>query len=99
MTIAVEIVYALPLEQKVIQIELEEGATVDDAVKRSGLLEQHPELDTAGWPLGIWGRAVMRSQILRDRDRIEIYRPLTADPKQVRRKRAEAERKGRLRTR
>lgn len=97
MKITVEIVFALPREQKVVRIELDDDATVEEAVKRSGLLEQYPELDTAGWPLGVWGRAVARSQVLRDRDRIEIYRPLIADPKQVRRKRAEAERKRRLR--
>ena len=69
------------------------GATVEDALAASGIFARHPELDGTTCGLGIWGRAVTVSQTLRDRDRIEIYRPLLADPKQVRRTRAERERK------
>lgn len=93
MKIAVEVIYAMPRAQTVIQLDLEEGATVEDALKLSGILAQHPELDPATCRLGIWGRAAIRSQRLRHRDRVEIYRPLIADPKLVRRKRAEGERK------
>ncbi|HEX7811455.1 MAG TPA: RnfH family protein [Burkholderiales bacterium] len=93
MKIAVEVVYAMPQAQTVVQLELEEGATVEDALKLSGILAQHPEMHPATCRLGIWGRAVARSQPLRHRDRIEVYRPLVADPKLVRQKRAERERK------
>ncbi len=93
MKISVEIVYAVPLAQTVVELNLEGGSTVEDAVTASGILDRHPELDLASCRLGIWGRVVPRSQILKPRDRVEIYRPLTADPKQVRRRRAEAERK------
>jgi len=91
--LAVEVVYAMPRTQTVIQLEVQEGATVGDALGISGIFARHPELDAATCSLGIWGRAATRSQALRDRDRIEIYRPLLADPKQVRRNRAERERK------
>jgi uncharacterized protein len=95
MTIRVEVVYALPLSQTVITLELEPGARVEDALAASDVFRRHPELEAAHCPVGIWGRVVERTQVLRDRDRIEVYRPLTADPKQVRRKRAEQERKRR----
>lgn len=93
MRIAVEVVYALPQAQTVIELSLEEGATVEDALRASGILERHPQLDPASCRLGVWGRAAARSQILKNRDRVEIYRPLLADPKQVRRRRAQRERR------
>jgi len=93
MKLAVEVVYAMPLAQTIIRVELEQGATIEDALAASGIFARHPELDAGTCRLGIWGRAVTVSQPLRDRDRIEIYRPLLADPKQVRRTRAEKERK------
>ena len=93
MRIAVEIVYALPLAQTLVELNVEAGSTVEQAVTDSGILDQHPELDLASCRLGIWGRSARRSQILKHRDRVEIYRPLTADPKQVRRRQAEVERK------
>ena len=95
MKIAIEIVYAMPQVQIVVGLDLEEGSTVEDALKASGILDRHPELDPVSCRLGIWGRVAARSQILKPRDRVEIYRPLVADPKQVRRKRAERERKRR----
>lgn len=93
MKIAVEVVYAMQQAQTVVELSLEQGATVEDALRASGILEQHPQLDPASCRLGIWGRMVARSQILKHRDRIEIYRPLLADPKQARRRRAERERR------
>jgi len=93
MKIAVEVVYAIPQAQTVIELSLEKGATVEDALRASGILELHPQLDPVSCRLGIWGRVASRSQILSHRDRIEIYRPLLADPKQARRRRAERERK------
>lgn len=95
MRIEVEVVYAKAQVQTVIGISLEEGATVEDALRASGILEQHPELDPSSCRLGIWGRAAARSHVVKHLDRVEIYRPLVADPKQVRRSRAEGERKRR----
>lgn len=93
MRIEVEVVYALAQAQMVIRISLEEGATVEDALRASGVLERHPELDPASCRLGIWGRAAAVSHVLKHLDRVEIYRPLVADPKQVRRSRADGERR------
>jgi len=95
MTLTVEVVYATPQVQTIVEVRLEQGATVEDALSESGIRTQHPEIDTDACRVGIWGRVAARSQILRDRDRVEIYRPLLADPKQIRRRRAEGERKPR----
>ena len=84
--IAVEIVYALPDRQVLRRILLPDGSTVEDAILLSGLRAVFPEMDTTH--VGIHGEPVPVTTILRDRDRIEIYRPLQADPKEVRRKRA-----------
>lgn len=93
MKVAVEVVYAEASGQTVIRIDMDEGATIDDALAASGIFARHPDLDPGKCTLGIWGRAALRSQPLRDRDRVEIYRPLLADPKEVRRARAQRERK------
>ena len=87
MSIRVEVVYALAQEQAIVPLQLEEGATVADALAASGLLDRYRELDE-GARVGVWGRVAPRSHVLRDGDRVEIYRPLQADPKQVRRVRA-----------
>ncbi len=84
--IAVEIVYALPDRQVLLRILLPDGSTVEDAIRVSGLRAAFPEMDTTR--AGIHGELVPGTTILRDRDRVEIYRPLQADPKEVRRMRA-----------
>jgi uncharacterized protein len=87
--IDVEIVYALRHEQKVARLTLEEGATLRQAVEHSGLRVAHPEIDIDGAnKVGIWGKLSKADTVLRDRDRVEIYRPLIADPKEVRKQRA-----------
>jgi len=87
--IHVEVVYALKDAQKVVQLSLEEGATVQAAVEKSGLLKEYPEIDLGGKnKVGIWNKLAKVDASLRDKDRIEIYRPLIADPKEVRRQRA-----------
>jgi uncharacterized protein len=63
---------------------LPEGATVADALRASGLLQRHPGLDTNA-PLGVWGALVAPGALLRERDRVEVYRPLQVDPKEARR--------------
>lgn len=88
--IAVEIAYALPAAQVLRKLELDAGATVEDVIRRSGLLEEFPEIDLAVNKVGIFSKLVKLDEVVRDRDRVEIYRPLIADPKEVRRKRAEA---------
>ena len=83
----VEVVYALPEEQILIELEVEEGTTVQEAIERSGILARFPQIDPECVPLGIFGRLVTRGAPLRDGDRVEIYRPLIIDPKEARRKR------------
>ena len=87
--ISVEVVYALPMEQPLLRVQLDDGATVEDAIRVSGLLEAFPEIDLAKNKVGIFSKLVKLDEKVRDRDRVEIYRPLIADPKEVRRKRAE----------
>lgn len=89
MSLNVEVVYALPAEQALLKVQLAEGATVEDAVRASGVLEAFPEIDLAHNKVGIFSKLVKLDEPVRDRDRVEIYRPLIADPKEVRRKRAE----------
>jgi uncharacterized protein len=88
MKIRVDVVSALPMFARVVRLELEEGATVADALAASGMFAAAPEIDAVGLDVGIWGRRVLPTDRLHDRDRVEIYRPLTADPKTARRKRA-----------
>lgn len=87
--IHVEVIYALPHAQALIPLQMPEGATLEQAVRQSGLLEKYPEIDLASAKLGIWNKASELAAVLREKDRVEIYRPLIADPKEVRRKRAE----------
>lgn len=88
--IHVEVVYALPDRQPLLKVELPEGSTVDAAIRASGVLEAFPEIDLARNKVGIFGKLAKLDEPVRDKDRVEIYRPLIADPKEVRRKRAEA---------
>ena len=84
----VEVVYALPQRQTRVTVELPAGATLRDAILRSGLLAQHPELDPATIKAGVFGRLLPLERPLADGERVEIYRPLQADPKAARRARA-----------
>lgn len=88
-TINVEVVYALPHEQRLLRVRLAEGAAVEDAIRQSGVLDAFPDIDLAKNKIGIFSKLVKLDEKLRDKDRVEIYRPLIADPKEVRRKRAE----------
>lgn len=87
--IRVEVIYALPAQQEIISLTVPEGTCVQDAIEQSGVLAKHPEIDLKKNKLGIFAKLSKPDTILRDRDRIEIYRPLIADPKQVRKQRAE----------
>lgn len=87
----IEITYALPDRQELVTIDLPEGSTVMQAVEASGLLQKYPEIDPGGVnKLGVFAKLAKADTVLRDRDRVEIYRPLIADPKEVRRQKAAA---------
>lgn len=87
--ISVEVVYALPQKQYLQQVRLEEGATVEQAIIASGLTRLRTDIDLSKNKVGIWSRPVKLQDEVRDGDRVEIYRPLIADPKALRRQRAE----------
>ncbi|EJH30972.1 protein rnfH [Vibrio cholerae O1 str. EM-1546] len=87
--IHVEVVYALPHEQRVLKLVVEQSATVEEIIRTSGILQMYPEIDLTVNKVGIFSRNVKLDARVRDKDRIEIYRPLLADPKEIRRKRAE----------
>jgi len=86
--VRVEVIYATPDRQARFPVELQEGATVADAIRTSGVLEAFPEIDLTANRVGIYASPVGLQRALRDGDRIEVYRPLTADPKEARRRRS-----------
>jgi putative ubiquitin-RnfH superfamily antitoxin RatB of RatAB toxin-antitoxin module len=86
--IEVELIYALPQAQIVQTLRVPAGATVAQAIEQSGILLRCPEITAQALPVGIFGKRVETKHVLREFDRIEIYRPLIADPKQARRARA-----------
>ena len=92
-TINIEVVYALPQEQIIFPVNLEQGATVQEGIEASGVLSEYPLIDLKENKVGIFGKLTKLANTLRDKDRIEIYRQLIADPKEVRRARAAAGKK------
>jgi len=89
----VEVAYALPDSQAIVTLEVEPRSTIEDAIIESGILETFPEIDLKKNKVGIFGKLSKLGQALRPGDRIEIYRPLIADPKEVRRQRAAQDKK------
>lgn len=87
-TIQVEVAYARPERQDVVPLKLPVGATLQQAVEASGLPAKYPEIDPLKGKFGIFSKLARPDTALRDRDRVEIYRPLIADPKEVRKQRA-----------
>lgn len=87
--ITVEVVYALPEKQYVRQVTLAEGSSVEEVIRASGLLELRHDIDLTQNKIGIYSRPVKLQDEVNDGDRVEIYRPLLADPKELRRQRAE----------
>ena len=85
--IAVEVVYARSDQQIIVELMLPAGATVAEAIVQSGITVRFPEIDVTRNKIGIYGKVVDTHTTLRDRDRVEIYRPLVVDPKEARRKR------------
>lgn len=92
-SIAVEVIYALPHEQRILHVELPQAATVRSAIESSGVLNQYPQINLNSAKVGVFGRIVALDSTLRAGDRVEIYRELTADPKVVRRERVAKKRK------
>lgn len=86
--IQIEVVYARAERQDVIPLQLPAGTTLQQAVEQSGLPAKYPEIDPAKGKFGIYSKLAKPDTVLRDRDRVEIYRPLIADPKEVRKQRA-----------
>ncbi|WP_306603526.1 RnfH family protein [Azonexus sp.] len=86
--IAVEVCYPLPDKQEQIRIQLPAGSSLQQALETSGLLTKYPEIDLKKNKFGIWNKLSKPDAVLRDFDRVEIYRPLIADPKEVRKQRA-----------
>ena len=84
----VEVAYARPESQVIIPLYVEEGTTIEQAIQQSGVLDSFPEIDLSVNKVGIFGKLSKLEQVLREKDRVEIYRKLIADPKEVRKKRA-----------
>ena len=86
-TIKVEVAYALPDRQELLALSVPEGTTVEAAIRLSGLLEQYPDIDLGGEnKVGIFGKLCKLDLVMQDGDRAEVYRPLIADPREVRRR-------------
>ena len=84
----VEVAYALPDKQSLISLEVEEGTTIKEAIEASGVLDTYDQIDLTRDKVGIFSKFARLDTVLREKDRIEIYRPLIADPKKVRKERA-----------
>ena len=86
----VEVAYALPDKQSLVSLEVEKGTTLKEAVEASGILDSFEQIDLTKDRVGIFSKFATLDTVLREKDRVEIYRPLIADPKQVRKERAAA---------
>lgn len=84
----IEVAYATPEKQKIVECVIAQGTSPRDAVKQSNIIEFFPEIDPENCDLGVFGKVVAPDYELAEGDRIEIYRPLIADPKEIRRQRA-----------
>jgi putative ubiquitin-RnfH superfamily antitoxin RatB of RatAB toxin-antitoxin module len=84
----VYVTYALPQTEFIRPLRVAPGTTVGQAIEQSGVLATYPDINLVTQPVGIYGKKKTLETALRDRDRVEIYRPLVADPKDSRRKRA-----------
>ncbi len=84
----VSVAYVGPMEQVLRPLEVRIGTTVREAIEQSGVIAKCPEIDLAANQVGIFGKLAKLDQVLEDGDRIEIYRPLIADPKEARKRRA-----------
>ncbi len=95
--INVEVIFALPQEQITFKVRVEQGATAQQVIEASGILVKYPEIDLKTNKLGIYSRLIKLDTEIADGERVEIYRPLIADPKEMRKRRAgKAKEEGRL---
>ncbi|WP_455366463.1 RnfH family protein [Kaarinaea lacus] len=86
--ILVEVAYAKPDVQVIIPLFVDVGTTLEQAIQQSGVLDDFPEIDLNKNKVGIFSKIAKKDTVLREKDRVEIYRPLIADPKEVRKQRA-----------
>ena len=84
----IEVVYPLPDRQEILSVRVPHGCSVREAIEASGVLTKYPEIDLEKNKVGVFAKLVKLDSPLRDQDRVEIYRPLIADPKAVRKQRA-----------
>ena len=84
----VEVAYALPDKQSLVSLEVEKGTTLKEAIEASGILDSFEQIDLNKDRVGIFSKFATLDTVLREKDRVEIYRPLIADPKKVRKERA-----------
>jgi|TARA_B110000211_G_scaffold131825_1_gene151268 putative ubiquitin-RnfH superfamily antitoxin RatB of RatAB toxin-antitoxin module len=87
--LSIEVVYGTPTRQEIISCQVGPNTTIEQAILSSGIIEEFPEIDLTVNNVGIWNRAAKLTDMVKDLDRIEVYRPLLADPKEVRKRRAE----------
>ncbi|MEA1890729.1 MAG: RnfH family protein [Pseudomonadota bacterium] len=87
-TMHIDVIFAVPDEQAVINVELPAQSTLDDAIRESKIMEKYPEIDLEVNKTGVFGKPAKRDAVLHPGDRVEIYRPLIADPKEMRKQRA-----------
>ncbi|NQZ83722.1 MAG: RnfH family protein [Colwellia sp.] len=87
--IQIEVVYGIPTSQKILALSVDNNSTIEDAINESGIKALYNEIDLSVNKVGVWNRSAKLTDIVNDLDRIEIYRPLIADPKEVRKRRAE----------
>ena len=83
----IEVAYALRHKQTLLNIEVDDNASVEDAIQQSNILKKYPEINLKKNKVGIFGRITALDVKLREKDRVDIYRPLIADPKEVRKQR------------
>ena len=88
-SINIEVVFALPDRQELVSLSINHACTVREAILKSGIADEFPDQDIISCSVGIWGRAAQEDQLLRDGDRIEIYRSLLIEPRSARRQLAE----------
>jgi putative ubiquitin-RnfH superfamily antitoxin RatB of RatAB toxin-antitoxin module len=87
--ISLEVVYGTPEKQALLEVVVEQGTTVEQAIMASGIVKRFPDINLEVLKVGIWNRTCKLTDLPKKGDRIEIYRPLIADPKEARRRRAE----------
>ena len=91
--ITIEVAYALSNNQVILPVKVDAEMTIEEIIHHSGILETYSDIDLSKSKVGVFGKLAKLSSTLREGDRIEIYRPLIADPKEVRRQRAAAGKK------